>query len=63
MAYPRAFVSFDFDHDKTSRNLFIGQAKKDSPTPFTVADWSSKLALPERQWEPFIKSKINQCLS
>jgi hypothetical protein len=61
MADPRAFVSFDFDHDQTSRNLFTGQAKKDSPTPFTVADWSSKLALPERQWEALIKSKINQC--
>jgi hypothetical protein len=61
MADPRAFVSFDFDHDQTSRNLFVGQAKMNSPTPFTVADWSSKSALPERQWEVLIESKINQC--
>jgi hypothetical protein len=61
MADPRAFVSFDFDHDETSKNLFVGQAKKDSPTPFTVADWSSKSALPQSQWEALIKSKINQC--
>jgi hypothetical protein len=61
MAYPRAFVSFDFDHDQTSKNLLIGQARKDSPTPFTAADWSSKSALPERRWEALIKSKINQC--
>lgn len=61
MADPRAFVSFDFDHDQTSKNLFIGQAKKDSPTPITMADRSSKSALPERQWEALIKSKINQC--
>lgn len=27
---------FDFDHDESTRNLFGGQAKKDSPTPFTV---------------------------
>ena len=61
MADFRAFVSFDFDHDQISKNLFIGQAKKDSPTPFTAADWSSKSALPEGQWEALIKSKINQC--
>lgn len=61
MADPRAFISFDFDHDQTAKILFIGQAKKDSPTPFTVANWSSKSALPERQWEALIKSKINQC--
>jgi Thoeris protein ThsB, TIR-like domain len=58
---PRAFVSFDFDHDETSKYLFVGQTKKDSPTPFTVADWSSKSALPERHWEVLIKSKINRC--
>jgi hypothetical protein len=57
----RAFVSFDFDHDQASRNLFAGQAKKDSPTPFVVADRSSKSPLPEREWEALIKIKINQC--
>jgi hypothetical protein len=61
MADPRAFVSFDFDHDEQWRNLFVGQAKKDSPTPFTVADWSSKSELPQSQWEALIKSKINRC--
>jgi len=54
MADPRAFVSFDFDHDETSRNLFAGQAKKDSPTPFTVQDWSSRSAT---AW-PFRLSKL-----
>ncbi len=47
MAEPRAFVSFDFDDDESSRNLFAGQAKKDSPTPFTVQDWSSRTTLPQ----------------
>jgi len=50
MADPRAFVSFDFDHNETSRNLFAGQAKSDSPTPFTVQDWSSKSELPQATW-------------
>jgi hypothetical protein len=65
MSDPRAFVSFDFDHDETSRNLFVGQAKKDSPTPFTVQDWSSRKKLPEPQWEALIQSRIsatNMCI-
>ena len=61
MAQPRAFVSFDFDHDEKSKNLFVGQAKTDSPTPFTVQDWSSKAALPQAQWERLIAGKINKC--
>lgn len=65
MADPRAFVSFDFDHDETSRNLFCGQAKKDSPTPFTVADWSSRSELPEETWKEEMKERIgatNMCI-
>lgn len=58
MADPRAFVSFDFDHDETSRNLFAGQAKKDSPTPFTVQDWSSRTELPEEEWEEEMTKRI-----
>lgn len=61
MADPRAFISFDFDHDVAPKNLFVGQGKKDSPTPFTVEDWSSKTALPQRQWEALIKAKLNKC--
>ena len=61
MAGPRAFVSFDFDHDQTPRILFTGQAKDKSPTPFAVEDWSSKATLPQAQWEALIKAKINKC--
>jgi len=61
MATPRAFVSFDFDHDENSRMLFVGQGKKDSPTPFEVHDWSSKSVLPQAQWESLISTKINSC--
>ncbi len=60
MADPRAFVSFDFDHDERSRNLFCGQGKKDSPTPFVVEDWSSKEALAQRDWQAIIEAKINR---
>ena len=61
----RAFVSFDFDHNLTQKNLFAGQAKKDSPTPFTVQDWSSKSILPQATWEAEVKKKIaatNMCI-
>lgn len=61
MTAPRAFVSFDFDHDATAKMLFVGQATNDSPTPFTVADWSSKSALPQSTWEAQVRHKVNQC--
>jgi hypothetical protein len=58
MANPRAFVSFDYDNDYTSKVLFAGQADSKSPTPFTVSDWSSKTVLPEAEWEELIEAKI-----
>jgi len=61
MADPRAFISFDFDHDEISRILFVGQGKKDSPTPFVIQDWSSKAALEEDEWEKKIAAKIAAC--
>lgn len=60
MANPRAFISFDFDHDETEKNLFVGQSKN-SKTPFSIEDWSSKSSLPQSQWEAIIKEKINKC--
>ncbi|MBU1386909.1 MAG: TIR domain-containing protein [Proteobacteria bacterium] len=60
MADPRAFISFDFDHDETEKNLFVGQSKS-SKTPFSIEDWSSKSSLPQSQWEALIKGKINKC--
>lgn len=60
MSDPRAFVSFDFDHNERDRNLFAGQAKKESPTPFTVQDWSSKSILPQATWEAEMKHRINR---
>jgi hypothetical protein len=58
---PRAFVSFDFDHDELQRTFFVGQGKKNSPTPFTIGDWSSKEVLPQKSWEETIAVKIGKC--
>lgn len=60
MADPRAFISFDFDHDETQRVLFAGQANN-SRTPFAIQDWSSKYSLPQRTWEETIEDKIGRC--
>jgi len=60
MADPRTFISFDYDHNETEKNLFIGQAKN-SKTPFNIEDWSSKSSLPQNQWEAIVKEKINKC--
>jgi hypothetical protein len=60
MADPRAFISFDIDHNENEKNLFVGQSKN-SRTPFDIEDWSSKERLPETQWQTIIKEKINKC--
>lgn len=60
MADPRAFISFDFDHNEDEKKLFVGQAKN-SRTPFNVEDWSSKSSLPQGKWEEIIQDKINKC--
>lgn len=60
MADPRAFISFDYDHDETEKTLFIGQSKN-SKTPFSIEDWSSKSSLPQSEWEAKVKAKINNC--
>lgn len=60
MADPRAFLSFDYDHNQTQKTLFAGQCNSKSPAPFTVSDWSSKAPLPQAQWEAEMKKKINR---
>ena len=60
MTKPRAFLSFDFDHDAQAKILFAGQCHALSPTPFTAQDWSSKEALPQHTWEETIRGKINR---
>jgi len=60
MADPRAFISFDFDNNHTEKMLFVGQIKN-SRTPFSVEDWSSKETLPQATWEEQLKDKIGQC--
>ena len=60
MADPRAFISFDFDHDETEKILFVGQSKNSS-TPFSIQDWSAKSSMSQSKWEAIVKDKINKC--
>jgi len=60
MAVPRAFISFDFEHNQQHKNLFAGQGKH-TGTPWEIADWSSKEALQQSNWEEIIKDKISRC--
>ena len=60
MADPRAFISFDFDHNETEKTLFVGQAKN-SKTPFSIQDWSAKSSMLQSQWEALVKEKTGKC--
>lgn len=60
MGNPRAFVSFDFDNNSGQKLYFVGQSIN-SKTPFNIEDWSSKIHLPEKEWEELIHGKINKC--
>ena len=60
MADPRAVITFDFDNNLTEKNLFVGQIKNSS-TPFSAQDWSSKESLSQTTWEEKLKEKIGKC--
>ena len=60
MTNPRTFISFDFDHNETEKNLFVGQSRN-SKTPFSIKDWSAKSSMPQSKWESIVKDKINKC--
>lgn len=53
MARKRAFISFDFDHDKDIRGSFVSQAK-DQDSPFHIKDGSLKEPVNEK-WKKWKK--------
>ena len=59
MADPRAFISFDIDHNSKEKVLFPGQAKN-SKTPFNIEDWSVKKKFPESNWKAQVREKIKR---
>lgn len=58
MSKIRAFISFDYDHDKGIKDLLVGQSKH-SDTPFEIADWSVKEHL-TGDWKEKVRSRIRK---
>ena len=52
----RAFISFDYDHDRELRNTLIGQAKQQD-SPFSITDYSLKGPLTEK-WRSEVRNRI-----
>jgi len=55
----RVFVSFDFDKDKSKKNLLVGQSRN-KRTPFKISDYSLKEAAPDKKWENKAREKIRR---
>ena len=53
---PRAFISFDFEHDENLRNFLVGQAKNNN-SPFNFSNWSLKEPL-SGDWKKKIRDRI-----
>ena len=58
MAKVRAFISFDYDNDKSIKELLVGQSKH-SDTPFEIADWSVKEHL-TGDWKEKVRQRIRK---
>jgi len=57
MKRKRIFISFDFDKDRSLKDLLIGQSKHPE-SPFDVFDHSLKESAPEKGWEEKARQKI-----
>jgi len=53
------FISFDYDNDRSLKDLLVGQAKNED-SPFEISDWSLKEAAPEEDWEERAEEKIKR---
>ena len=56
MGAPRAFISFDFDHDADLREMLVGQSKNSS-TPFEISNWSVNEPM-TGNWKEQVRSRI-----
>lgn len=52
----KVFISFDYDHDLSQKNLLIGQSKN-IDSPFEISDVSIKQEI-ENDWENKARQKI-----
>jgi hypothetical protein len=54
----RVFISFDYDHDASLKELLVGQARHPG-TPFSIADWSVKEHI-YGNWKAHARDKIGR---
>ena len=54
---PRAFISFDFDHDIDLKQMLVGQSKNPN-SPFQIGDWSVKEPM-IGNWKAQVRSRIH----
>ena len=59
MAKKRTFISFDYDHDVSLKNLLVGQAKNND-SPFEITDMSIKETITE-DWKKKARTRIKGC--
>ena len=59
MVKAKVYISFDYDNDRSLKDLLVGQAKNED-SPFEISDWSLKEAAPEEDWEERAEEKIKR---
>jgi MTH538 TIR-like domain (DUF1863) len=59
MKRKKIFISFDFDKDRSLKDLFIGQSRHPE-SPFEAFDHSLKEEAPEKDWEERARDRIGQ---
>ena len=59
MAKKRIFISFDYDHDVSLKNLLVGQAKNED-SPFEITDMSIKETI-KSDWKANARRRIKGC--
>lgn len=59
MSKKRTFISFDYDHDVSLKNLLVGQSKNDD-SPFEIVDMSIKEAI-DYNWKYYARRRIKSC--
>ena len=60
MPKKRTFISFDYDHDVSLKNLLVGQAKNDD-SPFEITDMSIKALIVDEDWKKNARRRIKGC--
>ena len=55
----RVFLGFDFDYDRSLKDLLVGQARN-IDSPFEISDWSMKEPAFQRLWEAEARTRIKQ---